>query len=44
LSYSETPSAHPAPPPELGENNEEFLKSLGYSQNKIAELKEKGVI
>jgi crotonobetainyl-CoA:carnitine CoA-transferase CaiB-like acyl-CoA transferase len=44
LSYSETPSPHPAPPPELGENNGEFLKSLGYDESRIAEFKEKGII
>jgi len=44
LSHSDTPSAHPAPPPELGENNDEFLKSLGYDEAKIAEFKEKGII
>jgi crotonobetainyl-CoA:carnitine CoA-transferase CaiB-like acyl-CoA transferase len=44
LTHSETPSAHPSPPPELGENNGEFLKSLGYDEKKIAEFKEKGVI
>jgi crotonobetainyl-CoA:carnitine CoA-transferase CaiB-like acyl-CoA transferase len=32
------------PPPELGEHNGEFLKALGYDENKIAELKETGVI
>ena len=30
--------------PELGENNDEFLKSLGYDEAKIAEFKEKGII
>ena len=44
LSHSETPSPFPTPPPELGENNGEFLKSLGYDDRKISELKEKGVI
>jgi crotonobetainyl-CoA:carnitine CoA-transferase CaiB-like acyl-CoA transferase len=44
LSHSDTPSAHPSPPPELGENNDEFLKSLGYDEAKIAEFKEKGII
>jgi crotonobetainyl-CoA:carnitine CoA-transferase CaiB-like acyl-CoA transferase len=42
--YSATQSPHPAPPPELGEHNAEFLKPLGYDDKKIAELKEKGVI
>ena len=34
----------PQPPPELGEHNGEFLKSLGYDQKRMDELKEKGVI
>jgi crotonobetainyl-CoA:carnitine CoA-transferase CaiB-like acyl-CoA transferase len=44
LEYSETKSGHPGPPPELGEHNAEFLKSLGYDEQKMAEFKEKGVI
>ena len=44
LTHSETPSPHPAPPPELGEHNNEFLKSLGYDETRIAEFKEMGVI
>jgi crotonobetainyl-CoA:carnitine CoA-transferase CaiB-like acyl-CoA transferase len=44
LDYSDTNAPHPLPPPELGEHNGEFLKALGYDENKIAELKETGVI
>ncbi len=44
LTHSDTPSPFPSPPPELGENNGEFLKSLGYDEAKIAEFKEKGII
>lgn len=44
VEYSETKITHPAPPPELGEHNEEFLKLLGYDAKAMAELKEKGVI
>ncbi len=44
LEYSETKIPHPSAPPELGEHNAEFLKSLGYDEKKIAEFKEKGVI
>jgi crotonobetainyl-CoA:carnitine CoA-transferase CaiB-like acyl-CoA transferase len=44
IDYSETKIPHPAAPPELGEHNAEFLKSLGYDDAKIAELKEKGVL
>jgi crotonobetainyl-CoA:carnitine CoA-transferase CaiB-like acyl-CoA transferase len=42
--YSATKSPHPAPPPELGEHNAEFLRALGYDDKKIAEFKDKGVI
>ena len=44
VNYSDTKIPHPAPPPELGEHNNEFLKSLGYDETKIGALKEKGVI
>jgi crotonobetainyl-CoA:carnitine CoA-transferase CaiB-like acyl-CoA transferase len=44
LEYSDDKIQHPAPPPELGEHNKEFLQRLGYDEAKIAELKEKGVI
>jgi formyl-CoA transferase len=44
LEYSDTKIPHPAPPPELGEHNSEFLNSLGYDDKAMAELKEKGVI
>jgi crotonobetainyl-CoA:carnitine CoA-transferase CaiB-like acyl-CoA transferase len=44
LEYSETKIAHPAPPPELGEHNAEFLRVLGYDEKAMAELKEQGVI
>jgi crotonobetainyl-CoA:carnitine CoA-transferase CaiB-like acyl-CoA transferase len=44
LTYSETEPAHPAPPPELGQDNDEFLQSLGYDEAKIAKFKEKGII
>jgi formyl-CoA transferase len=44
LEYSETKIAPPAPPPELGEHNAEFLSVLGYDEKAMAELKEKGVI
>ena len=30
--------------PKLGENNEEILKSLGYTDDQIADLAKKGVI
>ena len=44
VEYSDDKIQHPTPPPELGEHNGEFLKSLGYDEKAIAELKEKGVI
>jgi crotonobetainyl-CoA:carnitine CoA-transferase CaiB-like acyl-CoA transferase len=44
VTYSNTQAAHPTPPPELGEHNQEFLTALGYDGKKIAEFKEKGVI
>ena len=44
LEYSATKIAHPAPPPELGEHNAEFLRVLGYDEKTMAELKEQGVI
>jgi crotonobetainyl-CoA:carnitine CoA-transferase CaiB-like acyl-CoA transferase len=44
LEYSDTKIPHPAPPPELGEHNADFLRALGYDAEQIAELKEKGVI
>lgn len=44
VDYSETRIPHPAPPPELGEHNAEFLNDLGYDTKALAELKEKGVI
>ncbi len=44
VDYSETKAPHPAPPPELGEHNGDFLTALGYEEKAIAALKEKGVI
>ena len=37
--FSNTPSEISGPAPKLGEHNEELLKELGYSTDKIAELK-----
>src|SRR6185369_6062174 len=42
--YSETKNPHPAPPPELGEHNAEYLLSLGYTEQQVVEFKEKGII
>lgn len=44
VSYSHDKIDHPAAPPELGEHNSEFLKSLGYDERAMADLKAKGVI
>jgi crotonobetainyl-CoA:carnitine CoA-transferase CaiB-like acyl-CoA transferase len=44
VEYSGDQIQHPAAPPELGEHNSEFLKSLGYDEKAMAELKEQGVI
>jgi crotonobetainyl-CoA:carnitine CoA-transferase CaiB-like acyl-CoA transferase len=44
IDYSATPVPHPAPAPDLGENNLEFYKPLGWDEKTLAELKEKGVI
>jgi crotonobetainyl-CoA:carnitine CoA-transferase CaiB-like acyl-CoA transferase len=43
-AYSDTKNPHPLPPPELGEHNAEYLKPLGYSDQQLAEFKEKGII
>jgi crotonobetainyl-CoA:carnitine CoA-transferase CaiB-like acyl-CoA transferase len=42
--YSDSKNPHPLAPPELGEHNAEYLKPLGYSDQQIAEFKEKGII
>jgi crotonobetainyl-CoA:carnitine CoA-transferase CaiB-like acyl-CoA transferase len=44
VEYSDTKAPHPIPPPELGENNGEFLTALGYDERKIAEFKDRGII
>ncbi len=42
--YSDSKIPHPLPPPELGEHNAEYLKPLGYSDQQLADFKEKGII
>ncbi len=45
VKYSKTPATIKAPAPILGEHNDEVLKSLlGYSQEKLDELRAAGVI
>ena len=45
IKLSESPGSIRTPAPELGEHNKEILKNLcGFSDEKIAELKKKGII
>jgi crotonobetainyl-CoA:carnitine CoA-transferase CaiB-like acyl-CoA transferase len=45
LKLSETPGEVYAPAPMLGEHSEQVLREvLGYSREKVAQLKEEGVI
>ncbi len=44
LRLYDTPSSHYMPPADLGEHNREVLIELGYSEEEIAELSEKGVL
>jgi formyl-CoA transferase len=44
VDMSRTPPGIDRPPPMLGEHTEEILKSLGYDGDRIASLREKGVI
>ncbi len=40
----DTPPSHCMPPADLGEHNRDVLIELGYSEEEIAELSEKGVL
>ena len=42
--YSDTKNPHPLPPPELGEHNAAYLKPLGYTDQQIADFKDKGIL
>jgi crotonobetainyl-CoA:carnitine CoA-transferase CaiB-like acyl-CoA transferase len=42
--YGDSKNFQPLPSPELGEHNAEYLKPLGYTDQQIAEFKEKGII
>jgi len=44
IDYSATPVPHPAPPPDLGENNLEFFGPLGWDEKTLAEMKERGIV
>ncbi|MEE9550866.1 MAG: CoA transferase, partial [Candidatus Binatia bacterium] len=44
IDYGNTPSPHPGPPPDLGQHTQELLTALGYDPDRIAILREKGVI
>ncbi|NVM56169.1 MAG: CoA transferase, partial [Candidatus Helarchaeota archaeon] len=45
IKLSESPGSIRTPAPDLGEHNREILKDLcGFSDEKIAELKKKGII
>jgi crotonobetainyl-CoA:carnitine CoA-transferase CaiB-like acyl-CoA transferase len=44
VTMSRTPSRLRTPPPTMGEHTDEILKSLGYDEARIAELRDTGVI
>jgi len=44
IKFSQTPGEIKTPAPEFGEHTEEMLKELGYPQEGIQRLREKGVI
>lgn len=44
ITFSNTPVSYSMGPPDLGEHNEEVLKSLGYSNENIESLKRENVI
>jgi crotonobetainyl-CoA:carnitine CoA-transferase CaiB-like acyl-CoA transferase len=43
VHLSDTPGRIGGPPPRLGENSVEVLRSLGYSSEEIQELRDKSV-
>lgn len=43
IDFSETPGRIAGPPPRLGEHSELVLAELGYSEEEMADLKERGI-
>ena len=44
VKMSETPLVPHDPSPTLGQNNDEILNALGYSEKKIKELRDSGAV
>jgi len=44
IKFSATPGEVSTPAPEIGEHTEEILKKLGYTEEKVKELRKEGVI
>jgi crotonobetainyl-CoA:carnitine CoA-transferase CaiB-like acyl-CoA transferase len=44
VGLSQTPGTVRTRPPELGQHNRDILKSLGYSENEIADFKKDGIL
>jgi formyl-CoA transferase len=44
VSFSATPTTLACRPPKLGEHNDETLRSLGYNDGEIQELREKKIL
>ncbi|MFA4915750.1 MAG: CaiB/BaiF CoA-transferase family protein [Syntrophales bacterium] len=44
FKFSDTPASIRTPSPALGQNTDETLKSLGYDETEMKEMREKGVI
>jgi formyl-CoA transferase len=43
IYFSESPASIRLMPPELGAHNDELLNEIGYSEDEISKLKEKGI-
>ena len=44
ILFSGTPVRYERPPPRLGEHTEEVLRSLGYGQREIDDLRQEGAV